>query len=244
MVNTNYSQIDLGWEIKYSNWETIEKSNQETNTNSNQVETNPIFEEEEIQQIIQLAQLLGSKGYEFILNLEPRDSYKKILITKQYSDGPYRISVSNKFLKPLELKTYGNFEQVVQACEKNKIGLLSKYNPLNMLIYKSEGKHYLGFRCHKCDSFKSSGYSNKSKPFDMASVNIEDYMEIPSPYYVNRDIFCSDCRKAGLTYEEMAYSHEIEQVLCHKVNEKSLQLEYSSGGSVSMIYSLGHIYKI
>jgi len=69
-------------------------------------------------------------------------------------------------------------------------------------------------------------------------------MEIPSPYYVNTDIFCSSCRRAQLTLQESIYAHEIEQALSYKINEKSLSLEYSSGGSVSLITTIGHIHKI
>lgn len=242
-ANTNFN-VDLEWDIKYSTWLKLEESNQNQSLKSKEPELSvPILEEEEIHQIRQLAQSLADKGYEFTLKLEPRDSYYSYQVVKQYSDGPYRISVGNKFMSPLELESYENFAQVVQACKKNKQGLHARYNPNNMLIYKSEDKYWLGFRCHKCNGFKSS-FSNPSKPFDIDTVIIHDYMEIPSPYYVNTDIFCWDCKKTGLSCEETEYLYEIEQALTYKVNEKSLALEYSSGGSVSIITTIGHIYKI
>jgi len=240
---TTNIDVDLGFDIKYSTWLKLEESNKNDITKEPS-ESIPILEEEEIQQIRQLAQSLGEKGYEFTLKLEPRNSHKSYQVVKQYSNGPYRISVGNNFMKPLELESYENFDQVIQACKKNKMGLLAKYNPINMLIFKSDDKYHLGFRCHKCDSFKSSSYTNKSKPFDIDLIDVQDYMEIPSPYYVNRDVFCWNCRKENLSYEELKYYHEIEQALTYKINEKSLCLEHSSGGSVSLITTIGHIYKI
>jgi hypothetical protein len=248
--NTNTEQtinfnLDLGFDIKYSTWLKLKESEQKNVLPSEQDKpsTEPILKEEEIEQISQLAKSLGAKGYEFVLNLEPRNSYKKIQVCKQYTDGPYRVSTHSNFMKPLELETYENFDQVVRACSKNKTALSAKYNPVNMLIFQSKGKYYLGFRCHKCDGFKS-GYSNKSDPFDISKVVVHDYMEISSPYFVNTDIFCSDCRRAGLSEKEQTYSFELEHAQRYKVNEKSLNLEYSSGGSLSMIHTIGTIYKI
>ncbi len=249
-IDTNTEQtinfnVDLGFDIKYATWLKLKESEQKDSIPNEQDKTliNPIINEEEIEQMRQLASSLGTKGYEFVLNLEPRNSYQRIQVCKQYSDGPYRVSVHSNFMKPLELETYENFDQVVRACAKNKIALSAKYNPVNMLIFQSKGKYYLGFRCHKCDGFKS-GYSNKSEPFDISKVVVHDYMEISSPYFVNTDIFCSDCRRAGLSEKEQVYSYELEHAQRYKVNEKSLNLEYSSGGSVSMIHTIGTIYKI
>ncbi len=250
VTNSNTEQtinfnVDLGFDIKYSTWLKLQESNKTDLLTSEQDKTSnePILNEEEVEQIRQLASSLGAKGYEFVLNLEPRNSYHKIQVCKQYSDGPYRVSVSSDFMKPLEGETYENFDQVVRACAKNKIALSAKYNPVNMLIFQSKGLYYLGFRCHKCDGFKSS-YSNKSEPFDISKVVVHDYMEIPSPYFVNTDIFCSDCKRTGLSEKEQFYSYELERAQRYKVNEKSLGLEYSSGGSVSMIHTIGTIYKI
>lgn len=243
--------VDLGFDIKYSTWLKLQESYEKDLLPSKQSEQNeqaklpiePILNEEEIKKIQQLASNLGAKGYEFVLNLEPRNSYNRIQVCKQYSDGPYRVSVSSDFMKPLELETYENFDQVVSACNKNKIALSAKYNPVNMLIFQSKGKYHLGFRCHKCDGFKSS-YSNNSEPFDISKVVVHDYMEIPSPYFVNTDIFCYECRRAGLSEKEQSYAYALEHAQRYKVNEKSLALEYSSGGSVSMIHTIGSIYKI
>ena len=117
--------VDLGFDIKYSTWLKIQESHEKDLLTSKQSEQNEppidtILNEEEIKQIQQLASSLGAKGYEFVLNLEPRNSYKRIQVCKQYLDGPYRVSVSSDFMKPLEMDTYENFNQVVQACNKNK----------------------------------------------------------------------------------------------------------------------------
>jgi len=79
---------DLGWDIKYSTWLKLEESNKNQNSTTVTKKIEPlvqILEEEEINQIRQLAQSLGEKGYEFTLKLEPRDSYESYQIIKQYS---------------------------------------------------------------------------------------------------------------------------------------------------------------
>ncbi len=232
-----------GFDFKYAQWlklsqNQINKSSEEANK-STSYDTHPILLESEINEIKAIAKKLASKGYEFELNLENRGSNNKLLITKEYLSGPYGILVSNQYMKPLESYTYPNFQSVLEGVQKNRIGILAKYNHKNMLIYQSEGQYYLAIRCHFCDSFFND------KPFESENDHIEyENKEFSNPYQLNRSVVCSQCRNKQQNSKQYAYLHNIEEALTYRVNEKTLNLELSSGGSVSYVWSVGHIYLI
>lgn len=256
MENTHINIIDEEFEAKYTQWLKLAQATPLANptnpTNSFQPEpVSPITQEPEINQIVQAAKLLGAKGYEFELILEPRCSYKKILVTQEYYPGPFKISTSEPFLKPLELETYVNFDSIYSAVKKVNVGIHCKYNAKNMLIFKSKDRYYLGFRCHKCNSFNSNKQNRQTGPAvpDLLTElsNVTDPDQIPQIEdftNVNINIFCRGCHTTGLDEKERYYNYEIEQVLRTRVNKKSLSLEYSSGGSLSIVHNLGTIYPV
>ncbi len=250
MENTNITNIiDEEFEAKYTHWLQLAQSTPPANsTNSaNTVQPDPITLEPEINQIVQAAKLLGAKGYEFELILEPRCSYKKILVAQEYYPGPFKISTCETFLKPLELETYENFDSIYSAVNKINVGIHCKYNAKNMLIFKSKDRYYLGFRCHKCNSFNSNGQTKQAGPAvpdllaELSSWTDPDQIpQVENFTNVNFNIFCRGCH-AGLNEKESMYNYEIERVLRTRVNKKALSLEYSSGGSLSMVHNLGNI---
>jgi hypothetical protein len=153
-----------------------------------------------------LAKSLGSKGYEFELFLEPRCSYKKILLSQEYYPGPFKISTSSNLLKPLELPVYMDLNAIYDGIIKSNVGIRCKYNSKNLLIFKSNEIYKLGFRCHKCDKFSS----NQSTQFD-EFINSQEIPEILNNKDINTDIFCNSCKNKGLTNEEQHFRYDVEQ---------------------------------
>ena len=236
METTN--QIDKEFEAKYARWLELAATNPKSQSIYPEESENPIVKEDEISQIIQLAKSLGGKGYEFDLIFEPRNSYKKILITREYYPGPFKILTSSILLKPLEWETYDNFDAIYSALAKCRVGIYCKFNPKNILIYKSDESFCLGFRCHKCDSFTSDDLEI------ITNTNDEQIPDIPKPHTINHSVFCSRCQNAGLTDKELTFKYDVQQTVCVRANIKSLSLDYSSGGSVSMVHNFGSIIKL
>ncbi len=242
--------IDEQFESKYVKW--LELSQPPVQEPNNEP-IDSIMQEDEIKQIAQLAQSLGLKGYEFELFLEPRCSYKKHLIANEYYQGPFKISTSSLLLKPLELQTYENFDSIYSAVKKCCVGIHCKYNAKNLLIYKFKEDYNLGYRCHKCDSFlnvynikKNNRDINLYKHIDKPdySMDISSIPEIPELHLINHSIFCSSCKAGGLTEKERAFEDDVNYSTCARINKKHLSLDWSSGGSVSMVYTVGRIYPV
>jgi hypothetical protein len=231
--------IDKDFETKYTRWLELESSNPKPEQKELEEPVQSVMQEEEIGQIAQLAKSLGAKGYEFKLILEPRNSFNKLLVAKEYYPGPFKISAYTDLLKPLELVTYNNFGEIYSAIGKWRTGIHAKYNVKNLLIYKCNGYYRLGFRCHKCDSFCSKK-NEMGTEIDNPDRS-DDIPDISQIHWINSSIYCSSCQNAGLTDKERMFRYDVERSMCARVNEKHLSLDYSSGGSISQIHTVGRI---
>lgn len=158
-------------------------------------EKNEIINEPEFKEIQKLYAKLGEKNYEFKAYIFPKKGYdQKILVSKQYKTGPYKVVFDKKLisfnrLKDFEDITFSNFEDIKKELYYYLIYDICEGNPNNFLIYKLSNMKYPLFyvRCPKCKKFTNSDDSisdiendNTEEKYRCKLFNLLSYSPCPS----------------------------------------------------------------